>query len=35
MEDFLSAAFPWVATGFAIAIILTYSDSKTKKQNDK
>lgn len=35
MGDFFSAAFPWVALGFAIAITLTYMDSKTKKQNDK
>lgn len=35
MEDFLKAAFPWVAFGFAAAIILTYRSSKKKKQDDK
>jgi len=35
MRDFFSAAFPWIAAGCAIAIILAYGNSKTKKDNDK
>lgn len=35
MGDFLKAAFPWVAFGFAVAIVLTYMSSKKKKQDDK
>lgn len=31
MEDFFNAAFPWVAMGLAVAIILT----RMKKQDDK
>lgn len=32
MRDFLNAAFPWVFGGFAIAIILSYGNSKKKKK---
>jgi hypothetical protein len=35
MREFFNAAFPWVAGGFALAIILTYGNSKKKKQDDK
>lgn len=35
MVDFAKAAFPWVAGGIAIAIILAYGSSKQKKQDDK
>lgn len=35
MGDFLNAVFPWVALGIAVAIILTYMNSKRKKQEDK
>jgi hypothetical protein len=35
MGDFFNAAFPWIAMGFAVAIILTYINSKKKKQDDK
>lgn len=35
MGDFLNAAFPWIAGGIAIAIILTYGNSKKKKQDNK
>jgi hypothetical protein len=30
MKDFLNAAFPWIAGGIGIAIILTYGNSKKK-----
>lgn len=32
MVDFVKSAFPWVVGGIAIAIILTYRNSKMKKQ---
>lgn len=35
MGDFFNAAFPWIVGGIAIAIILTYGNSKRKEQNDK
>jgi hypothetical protein len=35
MRDFFNAAFPWVAGGVAIAIILSYGNSKKKKQDNK
>jgi lipoprotein signal peptidase len=35
MGDFFNAAFPWIAIGVAVAIILTYMDSKKKKHEDK
>lgn len=35
MGDFLRAAFPWVAGGTAIAIILAYGNSKKKSQENK
>ena len=33
MEDFSREAFPWVATGFAVAIVLTYRNAKSKMIN--
>jgi predicted ferric reductase len=35
MKDFLNAAFPWIAGGIGIAIILTYGNSKKKPQDNK
>lgn len=35
MSDFLIAAFPWVAGGTVIAILLTYGNTKKKKQDNK
>lgn len=35
MRDFLNAAFPWIFGGFAIAIILSYGNSKKKTQDNK
>lgn len=35
MRDFFNAAFPWIAGGIAIAIILAYGNSKKKKQDNK
>ena len=33
--DFLSAAFPWVAMGLAVAISLTYLNWKEKMKDNK
>jgi hypothetical protein len=30
--DFINAAFPWVAGGIAIAIIITYGNLKKEKE---
>jgi hypothetical protein len=35
ISDFFNAAFPWIAGGIALAIIITYGDKKNKKQIDK
>ena len=35
MADFASAAFPWVAMGLAVAVVLTYRNSKEKMQEKK
>lgn len=35
ISDFFSAAFPWVASGIALAIIISYGSAKNKKQTDK
>jgi hypothetical protein len=35
MADFVNAAFPWIAMGFAVAIVLTYRNSKEKMQDNK
>lgn len=35
MADFCKAAFPWIAGGIAIAIILAYGNSKDKMKNNK
>ena len=35
MSDFVAAAFPWVAFGIAIAVILTYMNSKNKTKEHK
>ena len=35
MSDFVSAAFPWVALGIAVAVILTYMNSNNKTKNKK
>lgn len=35
MADFVKAAFPWVAMGFAVAIILANMNSKEKMQDNK
>lgn len=35
MADFVKAAFPWVAFGFAVSIILIYRSSKEKVQDNK
>ena len=35
MADFVKAAFPWIAFGFAVAIILTYRSSKERMQDNK
>lgn len=32
MADFLNAAFPWIAIGLAVAIIVSYMRSKDSKQ---
>lgn len=32
MGDFLNTAFPWVAGGIVIAIILAYGNSKKEKR---
>ena len=35
MADFASTAFPWIALGIAVAIILSYMNSKEKRQDNK
>lgn len=35
MVEFLQAAYPWIAGGLAIAIILAYGNSRKKKQDNK
>lgn len=35
MADFANAALPWVAMGFAIAVVFTYMSSKKEKQDGK
>lgn len=34
MRDFFNAAFPWIAGGIAVAVILTYGNSKKKRKSD-
>ena len=35
MGDFFSAAFPWVALGIAVAVIITYMISNNKNKDKK
>ncbi len=35
MIEFFNAAFPWVAFGLAIAVVLTYKNSKNKTNDEK
>lgn len=35
MTDFVKAAFPWVAMGLAVAIILANRNSKEKMKDNK
>ncbi len=35
MAEFARAAFPWVAMGSAIAVVLTYWNEKEKKKDKK
>jgi len=35
VADFCKAALPWVAGGIAVAVILTFGNSKRKIQNNK
>jgi hypothetical protein len=35
MGDFFNAAFPWIAMGVSIAIIITYINSKKKTNNEE
>jgi len=35
MADFANAAFPWIAMGLAVAIILSCRNSKEKMQHNK
>lgn len=35
MRDFIGAAFPWGVFGIAMAVILTYINSKNKAKEEK
>ncbi len=35
MSDFVNAAFPWVAMGLAVAVIITYMNSRNQTKNKK
>ncbi len=35
MSDFVSAAFPWVALGIAVAIILTYMNYNNNNKKSR
>ena len=33
MMEFLLAAYPWIGIGIAVAIVITYSDARMKREN--